>query len=470
MRPAVRRPLQALAVSAVAVAGWLGVSPLLAAPTPPIAKAPPPAAAISTPVPAATAAASVPAPPSAGPYASTLPTAGATPVPTPRAPDPTAAPGSAPVVTPLPRIDPPKATIAMDAALDGRLQRLLKRYGLPGVSAAIVFADGSSWIGTAGLADVAARRPVTSETQFAVASVSKTFTAALVLGLVEDGRLGLDSSVASFLPGLHLDPAITVRQLLDHTSGLRDYFFNPSIDAALLKNPSRVWTPKDALRYLGKPYGKPGKSWHYSNTNYLLLGMLAEAVGGAPVADQLERRFFTPLGLDHTTFQAVDPPVGPIAHGYRFTGADPALPAIDLSDGTDVVPFTSVVTAAGAAGSIATTADDLAHWARDLYGGRALRPAALAMMLGDIDRTAKYKPAIGYGLGVQSIEVEGHPTLGHSGRLLGFRAVVRWLPDEGIAIAVLTNQSRTDPNLVLRDLLRVGLEPRPDCFICNLSR
>jgi D-alanyl-D-alanine carboxypeptidase len=184
----------------------------------------------------------------------------------------------------------------------------------------------------------------------------------------------------------------------------------------------------------------------------------------------LRTRFFRPLGLDHTTFQAVDAPAGPLAHGYRFTGADPALPAIDLSDGSDVVPFTSVITAAGAAGSIATTADDLAHWARALYGGSALPPEALAAMLADVDRTARLKPAIAYGLGVQAVEADGHRAFGHSGRLLGFRAVARFLPDDGVAIAVLTNQSRTDPNLIVRDLLRIGLQPHGDCFICRLSQ
>jgi D-alanyl-D-alanine carboxypeptidase len=368
----------------------------------------------------------------------------------------------------IPHVGVTTATPLLRAALDAQLETLRARVGIPGISAAIVFPDGTTWRGTAGLADVAAGRPVTPDTAFPVASVSKTFTAGLILGLVQDGTLGLDASARSYLPSLPIDPAITIRELLDHTSGLRDFFFGAGVDHALLSKPARVWDPARSFRYLGKPYSKPGVSWHYSNTNYLVLGVVAEAVGHAPVADQLRARFLTPLGLDHTYYQAVESPRGPVVHDYRFLGASPALPAIDLSDGSAVVPFTSVVTAAGAAGSIATTATDLAHWARALYAGPILDRPTRDAMLDDILRTAKLKPAIGYGLGVQSVVVAGVPTLGHSGRYLGARAVFRWLPEQRIAIAVLTNQSRSDPNPILASLLKLALAPQRDCTSCAI--
>ena len=227
-----------------------------------------------------------------------------------------------------------------------------------------------------------------------MASVSKTFTSALILRLAEDGLLDLDASVRSYLPTLGISRAITVRELLDHTSGLRDFFFHPRIDHDLLTKPTLVWDAARSLKYLGKPYGKPGTSWHYSNTNYLILGLVAEAVGGGTVAEQLRTRFFTPLGLERTFYQSVEKPKGPLARSYRFVGTDPKLPAIDLSDGTQVVPFTSVVTAAGAAGSIASTSSDLVRWAQALYGGSLLEPATRAEMVGDVVRTAPYKPGV----------------------------------------------------------------------------
>jgi D-alanyl-D-alanine carboxypeptidase len=352
------------------------------------------------------------------------------------------------------------------AVLSATLLRLRAAYGIPGISAAMTFADGTSWVAKAGFADVARHRVVTPTTEFAAGSISKTFTAALVLRLVEEGKLSLDASVRTYLPGLAISPATTVRQLLDHTSGLDDFFSHAAIDKALLKEPRRAWTAADSLRYMAKPVFEPGTGWRYSNTNYLVLGMVAEAVGGSPLATQLRQRFFGPLGLGHTFYQWVEKPRGPVAHGYRFAGANPRQKGIDVSDGSSVAPFTSVVTASGGAGSIATTASDLARWARALYGGSVLQPATLAAMLDDSAVTAALKSSVPYGLGVQVVTIDGRPAVGHSGRLLGFRAVMRWLPDQGIAVVVMTNQSRTDPNVLVRDLLRsvIGI-PQP-CLEC----
>jgi D-alanyl-D-alanine carboxypeptidase len=472
------RPFRAivLVLAVAVVAGWLAL-PRPDATSPGVV----PAANAAAPIGSATTS------PSAGPNASppAMPTGSAVTV---ESPAPPAAAASAQPALPISSVAPtgpppavavrlhdstdrrrlgtPSATPLVRAALDVSLERFRVKYGLPGVSAAILFADGSIWRGTAGLADVAAARKVTPDTAFSVASVSKTFTAALILGLVEDGRMRLDVSARTYLPTLPIDRAITVRQLLDHTSGLRDFYFGAGIDKALLSKPGRVWDPARSLTYIGKPFARPGTSWHYSNTNYLILGMLAEQVGGTPVATQLQERFFGPLGLDHTIYQSSMLPKGPTAHGYRFLGTNPKLPAIDLSDGTSVVPFTSVVTAAGGAGSIATTADDLVRWARALYAGDAIGPEMRAAMVADAPGTTRHAPRIPYGLGVQTVPVAGHPALGHSGRFLGARAVVRWLPGERIAIAVLTNQSRSDPNVVLEKLLTVALVPRSDCIRC----
>ena len=350
-------------------------------------------------------------------------------------------------------------TYATQQELQARLDRLRERYGIPGISVAIVMPDGSSWLGVSGLADVAAARPVTTSTSFAVASISKTFTAALILSLAEEGRIDLDAPVRTYLPTLKkVGARVLVRQLLDHTSGLRDYFFHASIDRALLSNTDRRWDAADALRYVGSSYFKPGAGWHYSNTNYLVLGLLAESVGHAPLGDQVRARFLGPLGLDRTWYQPGEAAEADVAHGYRFTSPAPNAKPIDLSDGTAIVPFTSVVTAAGGAGGFASDARDLARWARDLYGGRLVTPETFARMTDDT-ATVAYKARVPYGLGVQLIDIDGRLTLGHSGRLLGFRSAVRYLPNEGVSIAVLTNQSRVDPGPILRSLLRLALTP-----------
>jgi D-alanyl-D-alanine carboxypeptidase len=458
VNPAVRRPFLALAIAAVVIGGWLG-APLLAAPGAAGQDPGPDQAAVGSGL-----------RPTPGTSPGTRPGTPSTATPRPSGPAPTPRgtllPGGPPIMPVGVHRGSASATPLLRSALDARLEVLRAKAGIPGISATIIFADGSTWQGAAGLADVAAHRPVTVDTAFPVASVSKTFTSALILDLAADGKLGLDTTARTYLPGLAIDPAITVRELLDHTSGLRDFYFGPGVDKALLAHPTAVWDAARSLTYVGKPYAKPGLSWHYSNTNYLILGLIAEAVGGAPVADQLRDRFFTPLGLDGTWYQSVEAPRGPVAHGYRFTGAKPGLPAIDLSDGTRVVPFTSVVTAAGAAGSIASTSRDLARWAAALYGGSALPPDSRAALIGDALRTAVLKPRIPYGLGVQEVTIDGHSTLGHSGRFLGARAAIRYLTDDHISIAIVTNQSRSDPGVILADLLRLALQPQPDCITC----
>ena len=447
MRRAAIRPRLAIALVLVTGAAWVALVPGLTLPGGRMSAAAPLELADASHSPTPTASIG-PSPSEGGPVVSPTPTSSATASPTP-------------TPTPLP------VTIAeRRVALSTALARLQTTYGIPGVSAAMTFPDGTSWIGTTGLANVATHRPVTARTAFAAGSISKTFTSALVLALVEERKVSLDAPVRKYLPKLVINPTITVRQLLDHTSGLDDFFSHSAIDAALLAHRTRVWSAADSLRYVARPYFKPGAGWHYSNTNYLVLGMLAEAVGRAPLAVQLRHRFFGPLGLDRTVYQWVEQPRGPIAHGYRFNGSNPRLKGVDVSDGTAVIPFTSVVTASGGAGSIATTASDLVRWARALYGGAVLRPETLASMVDDAAVTTALKSSVPYGLGVQVVTIDGRPAVGHSGRLLGFRSVMRWLPDQGIAVAVMTNQSRTDPNLLVRDLLRSVLGVPPPCPGC----
>jgi D-alanyl-D-alanine carboxypeptidase len=463
----------AVALVGIVAAGMSGLLPL------PLGQRGPVAAAAPSPVasetadgsPGQSALATPPAPtPTTSPAtAITAPPANAV-TPPPATPgSPFGPPSSNDPTRPLAIIQPgvpPTANEATRRALTTRLGSLRATYGLPGVSAAILFADGTMWRATSGFADVGTRRRLTADTEFAVASISKTFLAALILILADEGKLAIDAPVVNYLPDLEIDPAITIRQLLDHTSGVHDFFYDPDIDDALLADRQRAWTAADVLGYVGKPYFEPGQGWHYSNTNYVILGRLAESIEGAPLAELLRERFLAPLGLDHTHYQGVEAPMGPVARAYRFDS--PALRSrpIPMSDGTDVVPFTSVVTAAGSAGSVASTAEDLVTWARALYGGSVLTPGSFVAMVTDAQRTAAFKPSIPYGLGVQEATIDGRPTLGHSGRLLGSRSVVRWLPNEGIAIAVVTNQSRNDPGLVARALLRVVLGTPVPCTGC----
>jgi len=386
---------------------------------------------------------------------------GAAPVARPDAPPPApvvAAPAAGPVAVALPAAPLLVSGAIPSDALQAALDEFRVRYGIPGLSATIIWPDGRAWSGASGYANVATRTPVTRSTPFAVGSITKTFTAALVLKLAEEKRLGLDDPVVRWLPSAPVAPAVTIRQLLDHTSGVYDFFSNRLIDPALVGARRRVWTPALDLRYVKDPYFAPGTGWHYSNTNYVLLGLIARRAGGASVAAQLRARFFGPLRLLSATYQGAELPRVPVAHAYTFVTSGAGARPIDQSDGSAIAPFTSVATAAGDAGALAVSSWDLARWARALYGGRVLRPESLAAML-DLSRTATFAPPRPYGFAVQQVSLGGWTAVGHSGRLLGTRAAMRYFTDSRIAIAVTTNQSRTDPDRLVAALAGVILPP-----------
>jgi D-alanyl-D-alanine carboxypeptidase len=326
------------------------------------------------------------------------------------------------------------------------------------------------WSLATGWADAIARRPLTTDTAFAYASVTKTFTSALILQLVDEGRLDLDEPVARWLPDAGLDPRMTVRNLLDHTSGLPDFFTTAGIDPALNRDRSRPWTDDDALAFAVKDRVPPDTMWRYSNTGYIYLGQLAEAVTGERWPALVRERFLDPIGLDHSFVQGVESPRGPLARGHRVSGTAGAFRYAALAPASDpVVPFTSVVTASGAAGALAGTAEDAARWAAALYGGAVLDRETLASAIADAALTARYQPRVAYGLGVQVVRFGEVLTLGHSGSFIGFRNQVRWIPDPGIAVVLLTNQGRLDTSPLEARLIELALEaiPAPDCRSCR---
>jgi D-alanyl-D-alanine carboxypeptidase len=366
---------------------------------------------------------------------------------------------AAPRPIPTPTADPEALAIRLQVRLEG----LQGRTGVPGVSVAIVWDDGRTWLGAAGMADIATGRPVTTGDAFALASVSKTLTAAVVLQLVTEGALALDQHVAPLLPAYRLDPAITVRMLLDHTSGLPDYFVNPKINKPLLSKPDAAWTPARAWSFMPAKRGVPGAGWAYSNANYLLLGELVTAVTGHPLAREVRTRLLDPLDLGTAWYQGVETPRVDGVTGYRLVkgAAGAADRYVAVAPASDVMPFRSVITAAGSAGSIAATALDAARWMQAFAGGRILPPSMQAAMVADGVRTKALGARVAYGLGIQSVTLDGRWALGHSGRYLGFRSLVLYVPEAGITIAVLTNQGAQSPNGIATLLLREILPKAP---------
>ena len=389
---------------------------------------------------------------------------------TPASPSPSATAGTSPPVpsptataeSPAPAKDPSLDASIPHRALQARLEKIRAKLSIPGVTVAILWDDGRRWLGAAGRRDVAADKPMTTGTAFALASISKTLTAGVILQLVEEGKLSLGQKVAPLLPAFALDPRVTVRMLLDHTSGLPDYFLNVKIDRPLQRDPDAAWTAERTWKYVPKWRTKPGKRWTYSNSNYLLLGELVTRVTGRPLATEIRERILDPLGLETAWYQDAEEPRVEGTVAYRLVAkAGGGVRYVPVAPAGDVMPFRSVVTAAAGAGSIAATALDAARWMQAWGGGGVVSPATHKAMLADVARTEALGAKIPYGLGIQALPIAGRRALGHSGRFLGFRNVVRYLPGEGVTIAVLTNQGVEDPARIAEALLKIVLPPLP---------
>jgi D-alanyl-D-alanine carboxypeptidase len=304
---------------------------------------------------------------------------------------------------------PAPATLAASApvsvgAYDVALEAARVRYGVPGISLAVLKGNGSGWSGTAG--SIEPGRPLV------IGSVMKTFVAALTLQLADEGAIGLGDPVTRYLPEAKMAQGVTVAELLQHTSGIAD-LFTGSMSLALNTDRSHAWTRAEILKTIGGPWFAPGKGWAYSNTNYLLLGMLIERVTGSPLHDVLAARFTGPLGLAGTHL------IGP--------GEEADSGLLDPS-------WASAFWGSGATES---TVDDLVRWGEALYGGALLRPATLARM------TQFNKDD--YGFGTQRVELS--KTLvgpGHSGLLGTYTTLLVHLSKQDFTLAVIAHQSHAD--------------------------
>ena len=360
----------------------------------------------------------------------------------------------------------PSATTANPGVVPvKRLQKVIDEFraktGIPGISVAVVWDDGRTWAGATGQRDVGRKLPVATGTAFPFASVSKTLTAAVVLQLVDEGKVDLDTPAARYLPAYSLDKRITVRMLMDHRSSLPDFFANRKIDRALQADKDATWTAARAWKYVPQVRPKPGTIYDYSNTNYLLLGELVEHVTNNPLAMEVRTRLLDPLQLTTAWYQGAEEPKAKGARGYRLTRTASGALLKPVAARSDMMPFRSVVTAAGGAGSIAGTATDAARWMQAWGSGSLLSRTTYREMLRDAKYTRAMHAIVTYGLGVQLISIQGQQTLGHSGRYLGFQNAVRYLPGPGISIAILTNQSTYDPGVLMRKLVRIVAPIKP---------
>jgi D-alanyl-D-alanine carboxypeptidase len=355
------------------------------------------------------------------------------------APTPTATPTETPA-PPTPSAAPNTPVDAQTAAkLQTTLDALRSRYRFPGIAVAVILPDGSSWSGRSGVGVLSTKVPLAADTLFSVASISKTFTAALALRLAERGVVSLDDPLSRWVPSFPNAAKISLRELLNHTSGISD-FFEPAAYKWIDANHKATWTPAQVLARIGRPYFAPGKGYRYSSTNYILLGMALEKATGEPLAATIRTEFLEPLGLSDTFLQGEEQIPNTLAHGYL----SPLTAPKDVSVGQPMIPYVSVATAAGASGGFVSTAADIARWGAALYGGRVLEPASLTAMT-DFSASQPYHPTYLYGLGVERLPVAGRIAWGHRGHLDGFWSTMAYFPDTHLTVAMTVNADWPNP-------------------------
>ena len=294
---------------------------------------------------------------------------------------------------------------------------------------------------------------MTADTRVRIASISKIFTAVVMLQLAQEGRLDLDAPLSTWFPDLVPNAeAITVRQLLQHRTGLYDYLEDRNFVSQAYRTPEKIWEPRELVDYAAQfpPSFNAGAegAWDYSSTNYVILGMIAEQVTGRTLAQEIRQRIFEPAGMASSYFSPEEEVSSPYARGYSQS-----------ADQTNI--SLSIVFAT--ASLVSTVADEQA-FAQALFGGELLSPAMQEQMYTFVSGKGQYNmPELEYGLGLMRTRLpvdgagEASRVLGHIGGFGGFRSALWHAPESGITIALGANQGSTDPNLLATIVLAAVL-------------
>ena len=331
---------------------------------------------------------------------------------------------------------------ALRTRLQATLDSMHAAGRFPGITAGVVLGDGTSFGLASGFADTALRIRMTPNDRLLQGSVGKTYVSAVALQLVHEGRISLDEKVSTYLGSepwyarLANGADVTVRQLMNHTSGIVRYEFKPEFTRDLTANPSKVWQPRELIAYLlDTPAPFPaGQGWEYSDSNYILLGMIIERVTGNRYYAEMQRRLLQPLGLRNTV-PSDSRTIAGLAQGY----AGPNNPF----GGTDAMitngQFAINPQFEWTGGGIASTSEDLARWAKALYDGDVVDRSVMQQALDGVP--ARLGRDVRYGLGVMLRPTALGMTWGHSGFFPGYLTEVMYFPDSKVAIAVQVNTS-----------------------------
>ena len=341
---------------------------------------------------------------------------------------------------------PPHASPAPDADLTRIMADAVQARHLPGI--AVVVLRGDETLFARGVAPKGTTPPDPFRTVFQLGSISKQFLSASVLRLADAGRLSLEDRVTRHLPDFPLlPPALTVRHLLSHTSGIRELFLLPGAGEAF-GNPARTAAELHAAVRRAPVDFPPGERWSYSNTNYTILAMLVERLTGRPYEQVLREQFFAPLDLGSLRACTTVPrPEDAPAFERRKGGNVPAPPEnMNWIRGD---------------GGLCGTAVDVARWVRLLATGRVVSPEAYRSMTSQA-ATADGR-RVDYGLGLSLVTPDGTAKVSHNGAMLGFSASAAYYPEHEATVVVLVNRGDVRTESIERALARRLLDLRaPD--------
>ncbi len=312
----------------------------------------------------------------------------------------------------------------MEAVVRG----IMEQEGIPGAVVGVWVPDKGEWVGAFGLADIESGRSMSASDKVRIASNTKTFTATLVLMLADEGLLSLDDRLGKYVRGVPYGDEITIRQLLNMTSGIFSFSEDEGFLDAFTSDPLMKMAPQQSLdiALAHPPDFPPGQGWHYSDTNYELLGMIAEQVTGDHVEDEIRERIIEPLGLSHTSFPTT--PDMPEGHSRGYVLREDGT-MMDYTRVSPSVPW--------AGGAMISNLEDLRIWAKALAVGELLSEEMHEQQLDWVEVPELANVEGKYGLGMMSLG----GFLGHNGAIFGYNSTVLYLPEGDATIVVLANKS-----------------------------
>ncbi len=348
---------------------------------------------------------------------------------------------------PFPSFSPDEQLALVTIVVQG-----LARQRVPGAVAGVWASNRGAWTSALGIGDLQTAAPVTLDDHFRIASVTKTFVATVILQLVDEGKLSLEDTLETFVPGIPHGHGITIRQLLGMTAGIFNYVNDPAFEEAYTSNPLMSFSPEDAVEIVKRhePNFAPGERLLYCDTNYILLGLIMEQVTGQAAGELIASRILDPLGMTNTSFPGTPDMPEPFPYGYAASPGSDKLR--DLTASNPTVAWT--------AGAMISTLEDLRIWARALADGTLLSPATQQERLQTMSLGQRQGLDFGYGLGILAI----NGFYGHNGAIFGYSTWMLHSPEQDATLVVLANRGETETEFAGTIALDIAHLIFPDSF------